>query len=232
MLEKDGADEPCGGGFVGKDTDDVGAALDLGMEPFDRVCGVQFLAVLPGEAQVGEDVVLGFVHENCQLGDLGPELVGDLAPLGLRAVGVLLGEGGGDEGGDDAPALAAGMGQQVAGEVHAASLPGGAEDPGRGGLQTLVVVGDHQLHAAQPAPGQRAQELGPEGLGLRGTDRHAEHLAPALVVDRNRDDAPGLAHLHISRVQPEIGPVALQRSIEEAVAPKEDLRPPLRRRTR
>ena len=41
--------------------------------------------------RVGEDVVLGFVHENCQLGHLGPELVGDLAPLGLRAVGVLLG---------------------------------------------------------------------------------------------------------------------------------------------
>ena len=50
--------------------------------------------------------MLGFVHENCQLGHLGPELVGDLTPLGLRAVGVLLGEGGGDEGGDDAPALA------------------------------------------------------------------------------------------------------------------------------
>ena len=63
-----------------------------------------FWAVLPGEAHVGEDVVLGFVHENCQLGHLGPELVGDLAPLDLRAVGVLLGEGGGDEGGDDAPA--------------------------------------------------------------------------------------------------------------------------------
>ena len=109
-----------------------------------------------------------------------------------------LGEGGGDEGGDDAPALAAGMGQQVAGEVHAAALPCGAEDPGRGGLQALVVVGDHQLHAAQPAPGQRAQELGPEGLGLRRADCHAQDLAAALVVDghshghRDRDDAPGL----------------------------------------
>ena len=72
-------------------TDDVGAALALGMEPFDRVCGVQLLAVLPGEAHVGEDVVLGFVHENGQLGHLGPELVGDLAPLGLRAGGVLPG---------------------------------------------------------------------------------------------------------------------------------------------
>ena len=157
--------------------------------------------------------------KNCQLGHLGPELVGDLAPLDLRAVGVLLGEGGGDEGGDDAPALAAGMGQQVAGEVHAAALPCGAEDPGRGGLQALVVVGDHQLHAAQPAPGQRAQELGPEGLGLRRADRHAQDLAAALVVDghshghRDRDDASGLAHLHVGGVEPQIGPVALQRSI-------------------
>ena len=115
------------------------------------------------------------------------------------------------------------MGQQVAGEVHAAALPCGAEDPGRGGLQALVVVGDHQLHAAQPAPGQRAQELGPEGLGLRRADRHAQDLAAALVVDghshghRDRDDASGLAHLHVGGVEPQIGPVALQRSIEEAV---------------
>ena len=34
--------------------------------------------------------MLGFVHENCQLGHLGPELVGDLTPLGLRAVWTLL----------------------------------------------------------------------------------------------------------------------------------------------
>ena len=199
----------------------LGGAVEV--DPFDRVGRMQLLAVLLGEANVGEDVVLGFVHQGGELGDLGPELVGDLTPLDLRAVGVLLGEGGGDEGGDDAPTLAAGMGQQVAGEVHAASLPGGAEDPGRGGLQALVVVGDHQLHAAQPAPGQRAQELSPEGLGLRRADRHAQDLTPALVVDghshghRDRDDASGLAHLHISRIQPQIGTVALQRSIKEAV---------------
>ncbi len=63
LLEKDGADEPCDGGFVEKDADDVDAALDLGMEPFDRVCGVQFLPVHLGESHVGEDVVLGFVHD-------------------------------------------------------------------------------------------------------------------------------------------------------------------------
>ena len=48
--------------------------------------------------------------------------------------------------------LPASMGQKVTGEVHAPPLPGGAKDPGHRGLQSLVVVGDHQLHAAQAAP--------------------------------------------------------------------------------
>src|SRR5438132_8902833 len=33
-------------------------------------------------------------------------------------------------------------------------------------LQPLVGVGNHQLDAAQAAPGEGAQEAGPEGLGL------------------------------------------------------------------
>ena len=39
----------------------------------------------------------------------------------------------------------------------------------------FVRVGDHQLSAAQAAPGELAQEIGPEGFGLRGADRYAEH---------------------------------------------------------
>ena len=50
LLEKDSADEPCDGGFVGKDTDDVGATLDLGMEPFDRVCG----SAISGRCSLGK----------------------------------------------------------------------------------------------------------------------------------------------------------------------------------
>ena len=72
---------------------------------------MQLGAMCRREVHVGENVVLGLVHEGRELRRLGPELVGDLAPLGLGAVCVVLGEGGGDEGGDDAPALAAGMGQ-------------------------------------------------------------------------------------------------------------------------
>ena len=121
------------------------ATVDLCMEPFDRVCG----NILGGAwgSHVGEDVVLGFVHENASLGALG---LSWSATLGLRAVGVLLGEGGGDEGGDDAPALAAGMGQQVAGEVHA--LPGGGGSGSRR-PSVPVVVGDQQLHTTHARAG-------------------------------------------------------------------------------
>ena len=47
-----------------------------------------------------------------ELRDLGPQLVGDLAPLARGCVGIVLGEGGGDEGRDDASPVLAGMGQQ------------------------------------------------------------------------------------------------------------------------
>jgi hypothetical protein len=85
-----------------------------------------------------------------------------------------------------------------------------------------MAVGDDQLHAAQAAPSELAQEGGPERLGLRGADLHAEHFAPAIAVDangdddRHRDDAAVLAHLHISGIDPEIGPVALDGAVEES----------------
>src|SRR5215470_11397743 len=53
-----------------------------------------------------------------ELCHLGSELIGYLAPLGAGHFGILLGEGGGDERGDDTPAVLAGMGQDIAHEVH------------------------------------------------------------------------------------------------------------------
>jgi hypothetical protein len=80
-------------------------------------------------------------------------------------------------------------------------------------------VGDHQLDAAQPPARERAQEVGPEGLGLRRADGQAEHLAPAVAIDADRDDdrddAAVAPRLHIGGVEPDIGPVALERTIEE-----------------
>jgi hypothetical protein len=105
------------------------------------------------------------------------------------------------------------MGQGVAHEVDAAALPGGGEDLGDGRLDALVGVGDDQLDAAQAAPGEFPKERRPEGLGLRGSDVHAEHLAPAIGIDSNghdhgdRDDAAGLPDLHVSRVDPQVRPL-------------------------
>ena len=43
-----------------------------------------------GKAHVGQHVVLGLVHDRRQLGQLGPELVGDLAPRCAGRLGALL----------------------------------------------------------------------------------------------------------------------------------------------
>ncbi len=109
------------------------------------------------------------------MGTLGQELIGDAPPLLLCGLGVVLGEGGGDEGRDDTPAAPAGMGQNVAHEVDAAALPGGGEDLRHRRLDTLISIGDHQLDAAQAAPCQLPEEGGPEGVGLKRSDIHAQH---------------------------------------------------------
>jgi hypothetical protein len=108
-------------------------------------------------------------------------------------------------------------------------LPGGAEHAGDRGLDAFVRIRDHQLDAGEPPPLELAQELDPEGLGLRRADRHAEHLAAAVGVDRDRDghrdrdDSAGFAHLHVGGVDPEIGPIALDRPLEEGAHALVDL---------
>ena len=121
------------------------------------------------------------------------------------------------------------MRQDVAHEVHAAALPGGVEHLGDGRLDAFMGVRDHQLDAAQATAGELAQKGGPERLGLRGADIHAEDLAPAVAVDPDRDDHGGrddaalLAHLHVGGVDPQVGPVALDRPAQEGLHPLVDL---------
>jgi site-specific DNA recombinase len=113
--------------------------------------------------------------------------------------------------------------------VDAAPLPGGPQHLGHCGLEPLMRVGDDQLDATQAAPRQRAQEVQPERLRLGGADRHAEDLAAAIAIDADcdgdgdGDDAPGLADLHVSGVEPQVGPVALDRAGEEVADPPVDL---------
>src|SRR6202008_3652281 len=61
----------------------------------------------------------------------------------------------------------------------------------------------------------------PERPGPGGADVHAEHLAAPVAVDadrddhRDRDDPTVLAHPHVGGVDPQIRPVALDRTGEE-----------------
>lgn len=90
-------------------------------------------------------------------------------------------------------------------------------------------IADHKLHTAEAAADEVTQELGPEGLGLGGTDRHAQHLAPAVGVNahceraRDRDDPPALAHLEVGSIDPEVGSFALDRPLQEGVHTLVDL---------
>ena len=166
LLEQNSADQASDGILIGEDADNVGAALDFAVEPFQRVGAVDLGPVVLGEAHKGEDIGFRLIHQCRQLCDLGPELISNLAPLEAGHFGVLLGEGGGDEGSDDTPALLSGMGQDIAHEMHAAALPGGMQHLCNGRLEPFMGIRDYELDAAQAAPCQRAQELGPEGLGL------------------------------------------------------------------
>ena len=84
----------------------------------------------------------------------------------------------------------------------------------------------------RPRRVELAQDVGPERLRLRRPDAHAEHLTPAVGVDadgddhRDRDDAAGLPHLHVGRVDPQVRPVALQRPLQERLDPAVDLLAP------
>src|SRR5216683_2126331 len=88
----------------------------------------------------------------------------------------------------------------------------------------LVRVRDHQLRAAQAATCQAAQELDPERLGLAVADGHAKHLAPSVGVDtdgdddRDRDDMVVAPCFNVSGIQPDIGPLALDRALRKVFA--------------
>src|SRR3954468_9676147 len=105
--------------------------------------------------------------------------------------------------------------------MNPAALPGGAQDLRNGGFEALVSVGDHQLHAFEAAAYQTAQELDLEGGGFRLTQAKPEDLAAAILVDaggdygRDRHDAAILTDLDVGRIEPEIGPLAIQRTLEE-----------------
>jgi hypothetical protein len=73
-------------------------------------------------------------------------------------------------------------------EADAAALPCGVQHAIGRGLEAFVCIRDHQLDTTQAASRQAAQEVVPEGLGLAGIDRHAEHFTAAVAVHADGDD--------------------------------------------
>lgn len=96
-------------------------------------------------------------------------------------------------------------------------------DKFRSRLQPLMGVGDDEFYAAQRSATELAQKLGPERLGFRRADVHAQHLPAAVGVDfhgddrRQRDDAVISPRFHIGRVDLEVRPVAFDRPLEEGL---------------
>lgn len=81
LFEHHGTDESDNGLVIGEDTDDVGASLHLGIDPFQRVGTVNLGSVCLGEAHEGQHFMFGVVHLAGQLGKFGPQPVGHSSPL-------------------------------------------------------------------------------------------------------------------------------------------------------
>ncbi len=125
------------------------------------------------------------------------------APLGAGSFGIILGEGGGDEGRDDAAATLAGMGQHVAHKVNAAALPGSVQHLGDCGLDAFMGIRDDQFDAAQTAAGELTQKSFQNVLGLRRADlpypapRACRRLfTPTAMITATETMRPLLTHLH------------------------------------
>jgi hypothetical protein len=114
LLEQDGADESNDCGLVGEYANDIRPAFDLAVRAFDWIGRVQLYPVWRSKIHVGENVLLGLVHECGELWQTWPHLFRDLAPLCFCGSFGVLCEDRADEGGGEAAALTVGMRQQVA----------------------------------------------------------------------------------------------------------------------
>ena len=67
LLEQQGSDETIDRPLVREDADDLSAALDLAVQAFERVGGMELHPVLAREVHVGENIVLRFIQEGREL---------------------------------------------------------------------------------------------------------------------------------------------------------------------
>jgi hypothetical protein len=79
------------------------------------------------------------------------------------------------------------------------------------------------LFSPQAAPRQCTQEVRPNRLRLGGPDLHAQDLASPVRIDadgdddRHGDDTAAPPDLQIGGVDPQVGPVAFDRPVEEGL---------------
>ena len=140
--------------------------------------------VLLRERHIGEDVLLGLVQERRELRQLGPDLVGDLAPLGLAA-----------------PASSRAKAVAMKAETSRRPLlPAWASalrmkctrqrcQVARNTRATAALMPSCASEITSLTPARlgasACAEVDPERLGLRGADGHAQDLTPAIGVDRD-----------------------------------------------
>jgi hypothetical protein len=79
--------------------------LNLTVEALERIDRVDFRSVILRESHEGEHVGFRLVHQRGELRHLGTQLIGHLAALLARRLGIVLREGRADEGGNDTPSL-------------------------------------------------------------------------------------------------------------------------------
>lgn len=98
LLKQQCTDEPDDGVVVGEDANDISASLDLAIETLNGVGAVQLGPMLLWEGHVSQHILLGIVHEVCELWHFRPVLIGNVAPLCACCFRRVLCKGCGDEG--------------------------------------------------------------------------------------------------------------------------------------
>ena len=164
------------------------------------------------------------------LGSLGRSWSATLRHWALAASALSWAKAVADEGGDDAPAALAGVGERVAHGVDAAALPGGVACT----LATAALMPSCASEITSLTPRRpRRRSLrrnsvqkvsASEGpMSMPSTSRRPSALTPTAMITATETMRPLLAHFDVGRVEPDIGPVAFERAVEEGLDPFVDL---------